>query len=194
VASESESDAFIEKTRRTIQMDGTASFMIDDLAPSDLARVWWTGNPAHLRNIEAALARVATGQLDYLAVRAPDGTPVAVGKIDYLPDEQAGMLSQLVTHWLLQGHGLGTRLIEEAERRILGRGFTRSLLGVETDNLRASSLYERLGYRAYGRDTESWEEQNEDGTVRLHTTEFIQLEKALNTAASHENWHTKSST
>lgn len=49
----------------------------------------------------------------------------------------------------LRSHGIGTTLIQEAERRVSAQGITRVGLAVGLDNPRARSLYERLGYRAW---------------------------------------------
>ena len=64
---------------------------------------------------------------------------------------------QLSTHGDLRSLGLGAAHIKEAEARIKKRGVDTALLGVEDDNPRARSLYERLGYVGYGHENESWE-------------------------------------
>ncbi len=175
----SESDVFIEETRRAIELHGAASLAVTDLDRDDLPHVWWTGNPAHIRGIAAILERVASGEVAYLAVRAPDGKPVAVGAIDYTRYEGAGMVYRLVTHWLLRSLGVGTRLIGEAEERIVRRGLTRAVMAVEDDNVRARALYERLGYRAFGHEQESWEVEGDDGGVRIHVAECTLLARQL---------------
>ena len=50
----------------------------------------------------------------------------------------------------LQGAGLGTKLLTEAERRIAARGARQVELGVEWENEGAQRFYERLGYRPVG--------------------------------------------
>lgn len=47
---------------------------------------------------------------------------------------------------VLQGLGIGTRLLQAAEDALRIRGFTSVELGVEKDNPAARRLYERLGY------------------------------------------------
>jgi ribosomal protein S18 acetylase RimI-like enzyme len=53
----------------------------------------------------------------------------------------------------LQSRGIGTALVEEAERRVAGRGLPRVGLAVGIDNPRARALYERLGYRCWEHGT-----------------------------------------
>jgi hypothetical protein len=40
-------------------------------------------------------------------------------------------------------------------------------------------LYERLGYRAFGHEQESWEVEDDNGGIRLHVAECTLLEKKL---------------
>lgn len=125
------------------------------------------------------LARVSYGDTEYLAVRAPDGTPVAIGGIDYSLAPGVGTIFQLATHERLQGLGLGTLLIAAAEERIRRRGVRVARLGVEDDNPRARALYERLGYVASGRRPESWEAQGDEGMMFLYETVVTELDKHL---------------
>ena len=43
-------------------------------------------------------------------------------------------------------------------------------LGVEDSKPRARALYERLGYRAYGRESDSWDQEAPDGTITRYDT------------------------
>jgi len=122
---------------------------------------------------------VASGEAEYLVVRAPDGGPIAKGGIDYRAHPGAGTLWQLATRKELQGLGLGTRLIGVAEDRIRRRGVRRATIGVEDDNPRAAALYRRLGYWPSGREHDSWEDEDEHGIVHLHETELTLLETPL---------------
>ena len=88
---------------------------------------------------------------------------MALGGIHYVKIPGAGVLWQLAVHGALQSCGIGTVLIEAAERRIRARGLHRAELSVEENNPRARALYERLGYVAYGSAPESWDEDAPDG-------------------------------
>src|SRR6266545_4588571 len=50
----------------------------------------------------------------------------------------------------LQGRGIGTAIMMEAEGELRRRGHRLVALGVDTDNLRAAELYCRLGYIHWG--------------------------------------------
>ena len=178
VESASENDAFIQETRRAVEVNGAGSLVVTDLNRDDLSQIWWAGSADHIRGIAVTLDRVTAGEVEYLAVRAPHGAPVAVGGIDYARHQGAGR-SGASTHWLLRSLGIGTRLIAEAETRITQRGLERAVIGVEDDNTRARALYERLGYRAFGHEQESWEVEDDNGGIRLHVIECTLLDKNL---------------
>ncbi|WP_189914464.1 hypothetical protein [Kitasatospora xanthocidica] len=46
----------------------------------------------------------------------------------------------------------------------------RAELGVEESNPRARALCERLGYRAFGREPDSWDVDAEDGSLQRYGT------------------------
>jgi len=50
---------------------------------------------------------------------------------------------------------------------------------MEEGNLRARALDERLGYVAYGRDPESWDEESSDRLVRRYETVVTLMRKEL---------------
>jgi ribosomal protein S18 acetylase RimI-like enzyme len=152
---------------------------VRDLTAADLPSCDWSGGPMHMAAIAAALDRAGRGEVDYLAACPPSGLPVALGGIDYAKIPGAGVLWMLAVHAALQSCGIGTVLIEAAERRIRGRGLHRAELGVEENNPRARALYERLGYVAYGSAPEAWDEDGPDGTVVRYETVCTLMRKAL---------------
>src|SRR5215472_2647825 len=94
-----------------IRAGGVRQLAVGDLRAGEVAELAWSGNPAHLRSVAAALRRAARGQEDYLVVRAPDGEPVAKMRIDYTSQADTGVFSQLATVGPLQGLGIATMLI-----------------------------------------------------------------------------------
>jgi hypothetical protein len=70
-------EAAIEDLRRMILVGGIQQLAVGDLRADEIAGLTWSGNPAHLRSVAAALNRAAQGLEDYLVVRAPAGEPVA---------------------------------------------------------------------------------------------------------------------
>jgi ribosomal protein S18 acetylase RimI-like enzyme len=160
-----------------VRTANVSSLVVDDLRVDDLDSIAWSGSPAHIRSVAGKLERASDGTLEYVAVRAQDGRPVAKGLIDFAARSDAGVIEQLATHPDLRGFGIGTRLIEEAERRIRARGIRWSVVGVEDDNPRARALYERLGYVAYAREHDSWDAEDEHGEIYRYETELTMLRK-----------------
>lgn len=149
------------------------------LTDADLPSCSWAGSPKHVRELVHQIRRAEAGEIDYLAVCTPVGLPVAVGGIDYTVKPGVGTLWQLSVHPALQSCGIGTLLIRPAEQRIGTRGLTRAELGVEEDNPRARALYERLGYRAFSRELDSWDVEAEDGSLQRYGTTCTLMRKNL---------------
>lgn len=159
--------------------DVVVPLTIRDLTTADLPACAWSGSRLHLASISRALDRAAQGEVDYLAVCPPSGLPVGLGGVDYAMYPEAGYLWQLDVHSALRSCGIGTALIAAAEQRIRARGRRRAELAVEEGNPRARSLYQRLGYAAYGRKPDAWDEEAEDGSVRRYETMCTLMRKAL---------------
>src|SRR6516225_4684528 len=134
----------IEGLRAMIRAGGVEQLAVGDLRADEIAGLAWSGNPAHLRRVAAALQRAARGMEDYLVVRAPGGEPVAKMRVDYASEADTGVFSQLAVIGPLQGLGIATMLIGVGEQRVRTRGLAFAALGVEDNNPRARRLYERL--------------------------------------------------
>lgn len=171
--------AAIEGLRAMILAGDVSQLAVGDLRSCEVAGLAWSGNPAHLRSVAAALERAAQGLEDYLVVRASAGQPVAKMRVDYASEADIGVFSQLVTMSPLQGLGIATMLIGAGEQRVRARGLTFAALGVEDDNQRAYRLYQRLGYQAVGRQHASWEVEDDDGVLRMYETALRILRKRL---------------
>jgi ribosomal protein S18 acetylase RimI-like enzyme len=169
----------IEGLRAMIRAGGVEQLAVGDLRADEIAGLAWSGNPAHLRRVAAALQRAARGMEDYLVVRAPGGEPVAKMRIDYTSEADTGVFSQLATVGPLQGLGIATMLIGAGEQRVHARGLAFAALGVEDDNPRARHLYQRLGYQAAGRQHASWETEDDTGELRVYETTLTILRKRL---------------
>lgn len=63
------------------------------------------------------------------------------------------LLNHLEIHADHRGGGMGTQLINAAERRLRKLGFRQVALAVELTNKRAAKLYSRLGYREWPHPT-----------------------------------------
>lgn len=173
------SDSVIQEVHRVLDTEGVNALRLDDLTEDDLSSLGWSGTPSHLVSVRRALDRVASGGVEYLVVRAPDGHPIAKAGIDYAANPGAGTLWQMATAHELQGRGIGTHLISVAESRIRERGLSVARLDAEDNNPRARALYERLGYRETGRRSAAWDVEDASGNVSLHETELVMLRKEL---------------
>ena len=169
----------MEGLRAMIRAGGVQLLAVGDLRADEIAGLAWSGNPAHLRRVAAALQRAARGMEDYLVVRAPGGEPVAKMRIDYTSEADTGVFSQLATMGPLQGLGIATMLIGVGEQRVHARGLAFAGLGVEDSNPRACRLYQRLGYQAAGRQHASWETEDDTGELRVYETTLTILRKRL---------------
>lgn len=81
-----------------------------------------------------------------------------------------------------QGQRIGTMLIQEAEQLARKKGFKQIGMAVgSTDNPRARNLYERLGYKDWGRGefVVSWEHLDENGNKSSESEVCIYLLKNL---------------
>lgn len=157
----------------------TVTLSVRDLTEADLPSCSWAGTRLHLTHVAAEVARARSGVGDYLAVCGPADVPLGIGGIDYRESPGAGTLWQLAVHPALRSCGIGTTLVRGAELRIRDRGLRRAELGVEDDNPRARALYERLGYVAYGREPDSWDEEGPNGDIRRYETMCTLLRKEL---------------
>ncbi|MCA1844129.1 MAG: GNAT family N-acetyltransferase [Actinobacteria bacterium] len=64
-------------------------------------------------------------------------------------------VTNLQVHPAQRGRGVGTALIESAEKKVRARGLRRIGIGAADDNPRAAMLYARLGYADTGLRTDS---------------------------------------
>jgi hypothetical protein len=115
--------AALEGLRQMILADGAWQLAVGDLCDDDLAGLAWSGNPAYLRSVAAALQQAAQGLEDYLVVRAPGGQLVAKMRVDYTSKADTGVFSQLAVMGPLQGLGIATMLIGVGEQRARTRGW-----------------------------------------------------------------------
>lgn len=129
---------------------------IRDFDPADLAELSWAGGPSHLDSLVADLPKAYAGEVVQLVVVLPTGRLVGFGAANLPPGTETGTLKQLDVHELLQGLGIGTRLVRALEERVAAAGRTTVEIGVEHDNPRAAALYRRLGYAEAGAAVESW--------------------------------------
>jgi ribosomal protein S18 acetylase RimI-like enzyme len=90
-----------------------------------------------------------------LIARSADGTATGFAATEPLRsvNETRAQLSYLGVRPHLWGQGIAERLLLELRSRLKAAGFTRAELAVYVENVRATALYERLGWRARGAPT-----------------------------------------
>lgn len=152
----------------------------------DLPSLEWHGLFASERHvIREAYERQARGQgLMLLAVAG--GFPAGQAWIDFAarPGERGvAVIWAVRVYPSLRGAGIGTRLMAAAEEAIRGRGFRVAELGVEKDNPRARTLYERLGYRLHREMVDEFACEDRHGRPAVETVDQWMLRKDVRRAA-----------
>jgi ribosomal protein S18 acetylase RimI-like enzyme len=120
---------------------------------ADLQDLEWYGHQARLRrHIADILDRRAAGETELLVA---DANGFAVGRlgIDFVRLADAALLWSFAVIPHLQGLGIGTAMLAEADRMSRERGFETVEIRVEKDNPRARRLYERRGFAIVGEAT-----------------------------------------
>lgn len=81
----------------------------------------------------------------------------------------------------MRSKGIGRKLISRAEEICNKNGFSRVGLAVDTSNIRAKELYEKLGYRdaGFGEFDSIWYEKQDDGSKKKIVDHCIYLVKDL---------------
>lgn len=120
-------------------------------------------------------ARQEAGEAVYLVAR--EGGEVLGGELLIIDGEATGISDAripLLRHLFVdpdrRGGGVGTALLQAAEREAGVRGFPRITLIVGVDNPRARQLYLRLGYEPTGeQETQSYTYVDDDGAEHQAT-------------------------
>lgn len=141
--------------------DTSAQFMADSIP------VWASAVPAWRRSMDEGRSTLLVALLD--------GAPVGVAQLVHGVIPEVCNVGVLAPH---RGHGIGSALMREAERRAAPAGRLR--LGVGVDNPSARALYERLGFRPTGeRTTTTYDYVGAEGATRTATETDEWMEKAL---------------
>ena len=110
----------------------------DDPSPADIAAL---DDAIHAFNVEAT--GIDDGRLLAILLRGPDGTPYAG-----LHGHSWGGCCEIKVLWIAASHrgaGLGTRLLQAAEREAVRRGCRQIVL--TSHSFQAPGFYEQHGYR-----------------------------------------------
>lgn len=162
------------------------AIVIRPAVEADLPALEWEGEYRHFRNLyRRAYSDSLRGQrLLFVAELEQDiigqvFVQLQTGHRSPASDGSMGYLYALRVRPAHRGHGIGTRLIEEAERSLVGRGYRRVLIAVSVENDGARRLYDRLGYRVVGEDPGDWTYIDDEGNLHeVHEPAFL-MEKQL---------------
>lgn len=150
-----------------------------DLLPSDIQELSWSGGPRHLEYLLDALNK-GKDKFEFVCAVIDDSV-IGYGGIDFEKNTKGGYLTMFVIKEQYRSMGIGTKLFNEAHKRIRQRGLSLSELSVEKKNPDAKRLYERMGYKVIRQSVEQWEQDTADG-VELYSSEVdvMKLELADN--------------
>lgn len=162
--------------------------LIRECAAEDVASLE-DSMPSHGAGVHAShFVRQESGSATYL-VAWVDDVPIGVGVISWdgwrSPEARASLpecveIAHLQVHPDSQGQGVGTALIGRAEELIAARGRGVAGLGVGVDNVRAATLYARLGYVDSGvRAVSRYTYRGADGVDRRAEERDAYLTKVL---------------
>ncbi|HET7230934.1 MAG TPA: GNAT family N-acetyltransferase [Longimicrobium sp.] len=162
----------------------------------DLPNLEWHGMFALDRPlIHEAFERQRSGQgLMLLAVA--NAFPIGQAWIDFdaRPDERGvAVIWSVRVYPFLRGGGIGARLLAAAEAAIRERGFRIAEIGVEKDNPRARTLYERVGYRLHREMVDELRYNDWDGKPVVQPVDQWMLRKDVRRASS-DAWRGHAST
>ena len=145
---------------------------------SDLDEFKWTGGQTHIEYFKDALKKSVDGGVLFLGAWKDT---LAVGRcgIDFEKNPGKATLWMFNVKEGLQGQGIGTLIMKDAEKVIAEKDIDEVVLNVEKDNSRAKDLYIKRGYVATGEGEESWEEDGPNGTAVTYHAEVIHMSKSL---------------
>ncbi len=141
---------------------------------ADLPALEWDGEFVHFRRIYAeAYRRSEMGEAVLWVAEDPDLG--IVGQLFVHMKSERAELADGRTRAYIYGfrvrpayrnQGIGTLLLDTAEKDLLSRGFHWVVLNVARENSDARRLYERRGYRVIGGDPGRWSYIDERGIRR----------------------------
>ena len=153
----------------------------------DLPKLEWHGEYTHYRDLFArAYVEQQLGRR-LMLIADKGGFPIGYIFVQYtsIPvlDEEVGTRSYLYSLRVMEmfrGHGIGTRLIGEAEQVLRLRGARWATIAVAKDNVPALRLYERLGYQIFSDDPGIWSYRDHCGQTRTVYEPCWLLQKEIN--------------
>ena len=166
-----------------VRMQGTAHVPISirPVRAEDLPALEWHGLYTPMRAVIQATFRAQQSGDAAMLVADANGFPAGQAWIDFARKAHLG----LATLWALrvfpafQRGGLGTLLMQAAERTVLAQGVAEAELGVDRDNAGVLRFYRRLGYATVGTERGTFAYRTpEDRLVEVSVDQWL-LRKRL---------------
>lgn len=153
---------------------------------SDVPKLEWYGLYIHFRHLLRRAYREQLRGRRLMLIADCNGFPIGQVFIQLASTNE--MVADGITRAYLysfrvmemfQGHGIGTRLLQEAESILRERGFSIATLSVAKTNHEAMRLYQRNGYRIFAEDAGRWDYVDHRGITQYVDEPCWVLEKFL---------------
>jgi ribosomal protein S18 acetylase RimI-like enzyme len=164
----------------------TVDIFVRPAEETDLSAMEWEGEYLRYRRVyQHAMKEMKRGQRIILVA---DAGEEIVGQIFiqlhiHRPEFRRGIPSVYFHAFRVRpayrNHGVGTRLILEAETLVKEQGYKRAVIAAAHENPDARRLYERLGYRVFMSDLGHWSYVDHLGRLRTVLEPSDILEKRL---------------
>ncbi len=146
----------------------------------DLPKLEWYGQYTHFRNVFRKTYKEQLQGRRLMLVADCGGFPI--GQVFM----QTGGETRRKTYFyslrvmdMFRGHGIGSRLLDEAENIAIAYGYMSASIAAAKDNPRARQLYERHGFLLIGEDAGRWSYVDHEGKSRYVHEPCWVLEKTL---------------
>lgn len=153
---------------------------------TDLQALEWDGKYKHFRCVYQQAYKEHCRGMRILLVAEVEGEVIGqlfVHLKAVIPHsnsiEPTGYLHSFRVRPDFRQRGVGSALIAEAERRLLGIQYRHAVIAVSKKNEAALRLYQKLGYRVYAEDPGEWSYNDERGQIRHVSDPSFLLQKSL---------------
>jgi len=162
--------------------------IIRSLREEDLPALEWGGEYRHFRRLYRRFYEQMRAGKRLILVAEVDEEVIGQSFVQYFI-HRSDLPASLVPGYLhavrikpaFRNLGIGTLLIQQAEKALARKGMNCSVIAVEVENDAARRLYERLGYRHFADDDGEWSYVDDQGSYRFVSSPAHLLLKKLET-------------
>jgi ribosomal protein S18 acetylase RimI-like enzyme len=163
-----------------------AEVLIREAKEEDLRALEWEGRYQHFRRLyRRAMAEAKRGRRILLVAEAGDRIvgqiflQLASARKELADGGSSGYLYAFRVRPDCRNMGIGSMLLDAAERELRERSFERAVIAVSRENKAAQRLYERRGYQRFAEDPGKWTYVDHEGQLRHVSEPAYILEKHL---------------